>query len=432
MGGGIFSTFKNAWRIEDIRRKILFTIVAIFVYRIGVHVPVPGISVVAFQDLIKNFGQLGSFLNIISGGALLQVSILSLGIQPFINASIIMQLLAVIIPGLQSLQEEGEAGRKKMQQYTRYLAIALALVMSFAYWNATRSASAGNLPGWLNAIVVIFSFTAGSAFIMWLGEQIDKKGIGNGTSIIIGIGIISRIPSLLPVLYGSAIRWTATGNVVVAVLGVLAVLAFFVGIIAIVVYVSMAERRIPVQYSKKVIGRKIYGGQSSYLPIKANQSGVLPVIFAVSLLMLPSTLVGIIGAKGAVGQFFLNFNQHVSYYIVYALLILGFTFFYSSISFDPNEISRNIQKNGGYVPGIRPGRPTAEFIKNSARKLSWFEAVFLTFMVLMPTILSALTGTTQALWFGGTGVMIVVGVALDIVKQLEAQMMMRNYKGFLD
>ncbi|MDD7401638.1 MAG: preprotein translocase subunit SecY [Eubacteriales bacterium] len=433
MGGGIFTTFKNAWRVEDIRRKIFFTLFAVLIFRLGTHVPVPGISSVAFNELLGRLGQLGSFLNIFSGGALNQVSILSLGIQPYINASIIMQLLVVIIPALQNLQDEGESGRKKIQQYTRYFAIGLALLMSFFYWNATKVAAINALPAWLNAFVVILSFTAGSAFIMWLAEQINKRGIGNGTSIIISIGIISRIPYTVQLLWRSVSAWRlGGGSIFVAVLTVLGVVAFFVFVIGLVVYISTSERRIPVQYAKKVIGRKVYGGQSSYLPIKVNQSGVLPVIFAVSVLMMPSTIAGMTGGTGKIAQFFLNFNQHVSYYIIYALMILGFTFFYSSISFNPVDISKNLQKNGGFIPGIRPGKPTADYIKASANKLSWFEALFLTVIVLLPTILSFATGTSQALWFGGTGVMIIVGVALDMVNQLEAQLMMRHYKGFLD
>lgn len=432
MKGGIFSTFRNAWRIEDLRKKILFTLFAILVFRLGIHIPVPGIDTLAFNQLLGRLGQLGAFLNIFSGGALNQVSILSLGIQPSINASIIMQLLAVIIPSLQALQEEGEAGRKKVQEYTRYFAIVLALIMSFAYWNATKTAAINILPAWLNAIMVIASFTAGSAFIMWLSEQINKHGIGNGTSIIIAIGIISRIPDTVKAVLMSAGYWRSTTNIVVAILGVIATAAFFVFIIGFVVYISTSERRIPVQYAKKVVGRKIYGGQNSYLPIKVNQSGVLPVIFAVSVLMLPSTIVGLTGSTSPTAQFFLNFNQHWSYYVIYPLMILGFTFFYSSISFNPADISRNLQKNGGFVPGIRPGKPTADYITQSARRLNWFEAVVLTVIVLLPTVVSAITGTSQALWFGGTGVMIVVGVALDMINQLEAQMMMRHYKGFLD
>lgn len=432
MGGGIFSTFKNAWKVESLRKRIIFTLIAVLVFRLGTHIPVPGISSVAFQELLQNFGQLGGFLNIVSGGALYQVSILSLGIQPFINASIIMQLLAVIIPSLQRLQEEGESGRKKIQKYTRYFSLGLALVMSFSYWNATKTASTSALPGWLNAFVVILSFTAGSAFVMWLAELIGERGIGNGTSIIIAIGILSRIPDTTRMVYLTARGWTQTKNIGIAILGVAAIIAFFVLIIALVVYISMSERRVPINYSKKVVGRKVYGGQSSYLPIKVNQSGVLPVIFAVSVMMLPGTIAGFTGGKGNVAQFFLNFNQHWSYYVIYTLLILGFTFFYSSISFDPVDISKNLQKNGGYIPGIRPGKPTADFIKASANKLNWFEALVLTIIVLAPTLMSFLTGTSQALWFGGTGVMIIVGVALDMINQLEAQMMMRHYKGFLD
>lgn len=432
MGSGIFETIKNALRIADLRKKIIYTVMAILVFRIGTHIPMPGISTEAFTALYNRFGQLGSFLDIISGGAFKQVSILALGIQPFINASIIMQLLAVIIPSLKKLQEEGDAGRKKFEQYTRYFAIVLALLMAFAYWRVTSVAGISKLPAWINALVVIGSFTAGSAFVMWLAEMMDKNGIGNGTSIIIGIGILSRLPSMVQMLYLTAMNWTVTRSIFVALLGVLGVLLVFLAIIGVVVYISTSERRIPVQYAKKVIGRKIYGGQSSYMPIKVNQSGVLPIIFAVSVMMLPSTIAGFVGSNGPISQFFLNFSSHWSYYIIYAVLIFAFTFFYSSIAFNPVEIARNLQKNGGFVPGIRPGRPTSDYIHQSAYRLSWFEAVFLTIIVLLPSLLSFATGTTQALWFGGTGVLIVVGVALDVVKQLEAQMMMRNYKGFLD
>lgn len=430
--GGMFETLRNAFAIKDLRKKIIFTLLAILVYRLGAQIPVPGISTAAFTELANRFGQLGSFMDIISGGAFKQVSIFALGIQPYINASIIMQLLTYAIPALQEMQEQGEEGRKKIQKITRYVTIGLALTMSIMYWRATRVASINSLPGWLNALVVIGSFTAGSAFIMWLGEQINDKGIGNGISIIIAIGIISRIPDMIQALYYTALNWTQTKNIVIALLGVAAAVFVFLFIITLVVFISSAERRIPVQYAKRVIGRKMYGGQSSYLPIKVNQSGVLPVIFAVSVMMLPSTLVNIFGAKGPVAEWFANFNRNPLYYVIYSILIFAFTFFYSSMSFNPVEISNNLQKNGGFVPGIRPGRPTSEFILNSARKLNWFEALFLVFIVLLPTLLSFVTGTTQALWFGGTGVLIVVGVAMDMVNQLEAQMMMRHHKGFLD
>lgn len=432
--GGMFETLRNAFAIKDLRRKILFTLFCILIYRFGKMIPVPGISTAAFTALMERFGQLGSFLDIISGGATKykQVSIFALGIQPYINASIIMQLLTVAIPALKSMQEEGEEGRKKIQKITRYVTIGLALMMSFMYWYSTRVAAINSLPAWLNALIVIGSFTAGSAFIMWLGERINERGIGNGISIIIAVGIISRLPQMVQMLYYTFLNWTAAQNTIVAILGVAAVLFVFLFIITLVVFISSSERRIPIQYAKKVIGRKIYGGQSSYMPIKVNQSGVLPVIFAVSVIMLPSTLVSMLGATGPVAQWFARFNENPLYYFVYAALIFAFTFFYSSISFDPVEISNNLQKNGGFVPGIRPGRPTANYIKESARKISWFEALFLTFIVLLPGLLSLVTRTNQALWFGGTGVLIVVGVAMDIINQLEAQMMMRHYKGFLD
>lgn len=430
--GSMFETLRNAWRIQDIRKKFLFTLFALLVYRLGCQIPVPGISTKAFTDLVSNFGQLGSFMDIISGGAFKQVSIFALGIQPYINASIIMQLLTVAIPALKNMQEEGEEGRKKIQRITRFVTVGIGLLMASAYWAGTRVAQINSLPSWLNALLVISSFTAGSAFVMWLGEQINDKGIGNGISIIIGIGILSRLPSMIQTLYFTFLNWTVSRNIVLAIFGVLFVIAVFVGIIALVVFIQDSERRIPIQYAKKVVGRKVYGGQSSYLPIKVNQSGVLPVIFAVSVMMLPSTIVSMTGAKGPVGQWFMNFNSNPLYYLFYAILIFAFTFFYSSISFDPVEISNNIKKNGGFIPGYRPGKPTADYIRTTANRLSWFEALFLVFIVLLPSLLSLVTRTSSALWFGGTAVLIVVGVAMDVINQLEAQMLMRHHKGFLD
>lgn len=430
--GNMFDTLRNAFRIKDLRQKLFFTLFALLIYRLGTQVPVPGIDAIAFSNLVNRFGQLGSFMDIISGGAFKQVSIFALGIQPYINASIIIQLLTVAIPYLKNLSEEGEEGRKKLQQITRYVTVGLALLMSFFYWYGTRSAASTALPNWINAIMVMLSFTAGSAFVMWLGEQINDRGIGNGISILIGIGIISRLPSMIVQLYYTFLNWTASRNVVLAVLGVVFVIAVFLFIIALVVFISSSERRIPVQYAKKVVGRKVYGGQSSYLPIKVNQSGVLPVIFAVSVMVMPATIASFTGGQGSVAQFFLNFDRNPLYYLIYAVLIFAFTFFYSSISFNPVEIANNIQKNGGFIPGIRPGKPTADFIRETANRLSWFEALFLVFIVILPSVLSFFTKTSSALWFGGTAVLIVVGVALDMINQLEAQMMMRHYKGFLD
>ncbi|MDD3503000.1 MAG: preprotein translocase subunit SecY [Clostridiales bacterium] len=429
--GGMIDTLKNAFKIPDLRKKLLFTLGMLIIYRVGVAVPVPGISAAAFTDLINRMGQLGSFLDIISGGAFKQVSIFAMGITPYINASIIMQLLTVAIPALERLQKEGDAGRKKIQRYVRYLTVGLALVQATAYWVATRSASSSTLPYALNAILVIVSFTAGTAFIMWIGEQINEYGIGNGISLIIFAGIVARGPSAVQLLFAYFRNWSITRNIFVSLIVTLLVIVVFVLIIALVVFVQQAERRIPVQYAKKVVGRKMYGGQSTYLPIKVNQAGVIPVIFAMSIVSLPSTLVSFFGSNGPIAQWFMNFSGNPFYYLFYALLIFGFTFFYSMIQFNPLEIANNLQKNGGFIPGIRPGRPTSDFINATSRRLSWFDALFLVLIVLFPILMSAVTGM-QGIWFGGTAVLILVGVAIDLVNQMESQMVMRHYKGFLD
>ena len=429
--GGMIDTLKNAFKIPDLRKKLLFTLGMLVIYRVGIAVPVPGISSAAFTDLINRLGQLGSFLDIISGGALKQVSIFSMGITPYINASIIMQLLTVAIPALERLQKEGDEGRKKIQRYVRYLTIGLALIQATAFWMATRTASSSTLPAVINAILIIVSFTAGTAFIMWIGEQINESGIGNGISLIIFAGIVARGPSAVQLLFAYFRNWSVTRNIFVSIIVTALVIVVFVLIIALVVFVQQAERRIPVQYAKKVVGRKMYGGQSTYLPIKVNQAGVIPVIFAMSIVSLPSTLVSLFGSNGPVAQWFMNFSGNPFYYLFYAMLIIGFTFFYSMIQFNPIEIANNLQKNGGFIPGIRPGRPTSDFINATSRRLSWFDAMFLVIIVLFPILMSAVTGM-QGIWFGGTAVLILVGVAIDLVNQMESQMVMRHYKGFLD
>jgi preprotein translocase subunit SecY len=429
--GEMFQTIKNAFRVQDLRKKILFTVLVVLVYRLGTAIPVPGISAAKFTAMIDRFGQLGQFMNLISGGAFASVSIFSLGIQPYINASIIMQLLTVAIPALERLSKEGDEGRKKITRITRFVTIGLGLVMAVAYWSATRDAASTALPIWLNALVVVLTFTAGTAFVMWLGELINERGIGNGISMIIFVGIISSLPRMVINLYYWFQNWQFTSNIALALVGVAFVIFVFLVIITLVVFVQTAERRIPIQYAKKVVGRKVYGGQSTYLPIKVNQGGVLPVIFAVSILMLPSTIVSLFGWTGPVAQWFLNFNANPLYYVIYAFLIFAFTFFYAMISFNPVDISNNLQKNGGYIPGIRPGKPTSEFIGKTSRRLNWFDALFLVVIVLLPSLLGLISGA-EGIWFGGTSVLILVGVALDIVNQLEAQLMMRHYKGFLD
>lgn len=434
--GNMLETLRNAFKIDELRKRILFTILVMLIYRLGTAIPVPGISVAAFTAFMHRLGQYGSFMQTItgvtlSGETVRAVPIFVLGIQPYINASIIVQLLTAAIPYLERLSQEGEAGRRQIQKITRFVTIALALVMSVGYWYSTRSAGVSTLPPALNALVVISSFTAGSTFIMWLGEQINDKGIGNGISMIIFTGIISGFPNTVRMIYVSFMLWSQSSHIL-AVLGVILVAVVFVAIVTLVVFIQSSERRVPVQYAKKVVGRKMYGGQSTYLPIKVNQSGVLPVIFAVSVLMLPSTLVSMFGFQGKVAQFFLNFSNNPLYYVVYALLILAFTFFYSSISFNPDEIANRWQKDGGFIPGIRAGRSTANYIRTTANRLLWFEAAFLIFIVLFPSLLSLLTNSIQNIWMGGTSILIVVGVSMDLITQLENQLMMRHYKGFLD
>ncbi len=428
---GMIDTIKNAFRIPDLRKKILFTLFMLVIYRIGIAIPVPGIDPGAFTDLIKGLGQIASVLDIFSGGGLTQVSLFSMGITPYVNASIIMQLLTIAIPALERLQKEGDTGRKKIQKYVRYLTIGLSLLQAGAYWYATKGASTSSLPAFLSAILIIISFTAGTAFIMWIGEQINESGIGNGISMIIFAGIVARGPQAIETLFSYATGWTSDKNILVAIFATIAVIAVFVAIVALVVFVQQAERRIPIQYAKKVVGRKMYGGQSTYLPIKVNQAGVIPVIFAMSIVSLPSMIVGLTGATGPVADFFVNFSSNPFYYVFYGLLIIGFTFFYAMVQFNPIEVANNLQKNGGFIPGYRPGRGTAEFIQKTSRRLNWFDALFLVIIVLFPILMGGLTNS-PGLWFGGTAILIMVGVAIDLVNQIESQMVMRHYKGFLD
>ena len=428
---GMTDTIKNAFRIPDLRKKLLFTFGMMVIYRIGIKIPVPGIDPVAFTALIDRFGQLGALLDIISGGAFKQVSIFAMGITPYINSSIIMQLLTVAIPALERLQKEGESGRKKIQQYVRYLTIGLALLQATAYWFATRTASASTLPAAINAILIIVSFTAGTAFIMWIGEQINESGIGNGISLIIFTGIVTRGPDSISTLYTYFRQITLTSNVIVSILMTLLVIVMFILTITLVVFVQMAERRIPVQYAKKVVGRKMYGGQSTYLPIKANSNGVLPLIFALTFLQFP----GMIAQFKPDGAFYAFYKTYMGtssaiYYVIYALLIIGFGFFYSSVTFNPIEMSKNLQQNGGFITGIRPGKPTSDYLGKISGRLTLFGSLFLAVVAILPQL--AMRGMAESSAFGATSVLIMVNVALETTNQLESHMLMRHYKGFLN
>lgn len=431
--GHAIDTFKSAWRSRDLRKKLLFTFVMLLLYRIGGNIPVPGIDRVAFSNLLDRFGQLGTMMNIISGGGLRSVSIFAMGILPYINSSIIIQLLTVAIPYLQNLSKEGEVGRKKIQAIVRYLTIGLGLIQAVAFWYATKSASSEVLPPVLNALVVIFSFTAGTAVIMWIGEQINEWGIGNGISLIIFVGILSGMGSLVSGLGAYIGIWTERFSFYVAVLFAVALVAIAILLIIFVTYVSLAERKIPVTYGKRVVGRKQYAGQNSYLPIKVNQSGVMPVIFATSLMTLPNMLITFFfsNVDNVVVNWFRNPGSSPLYYFVQALLIIGFTFFYSAISFNTIEIANNLQKNGGYIPGIRPGKPTIEYLGKVTMRLCWLDGIFLCVLTLLPLLIGSLTNTS-ALWFGGTSLLIMVGVAVDFMNRLESNLMHSQYRGFLD
>ena len=435
---GIFDTLVNAFRLPDLRKKLMFTLFILALYMVGGLIPCPGINRQEFHSIVSNWGQIGSLMDIIAGGGLYAATIFAMGITPYINSSIIIQLLTVAIPALENLAKEGEEGRKKIQKITRYMTVGLALLQATFFTYATRSAITGFLPKWLAAILIILTFVAGTCFVVFLGERINEKGIGNGVSLIIFAGIVTRIPQMVSTLYYDALNISgkfknaALGNTI-GIVAFILVSLFSIATIIFCVYVQNAERRIPVQYSKKVVGRKVYGGQNTYIPLKVNQSSVMPVIFTMSILSLPSTIVAIFfpNSNNVVVNWFRNFGSNPFYYVAYFFCIFAFVFFYSMIQFNPIEISQNLQKNGGFIPGVRPGRPTSEFIAKVANRLNWCDACFLCIVVLIPTLLGKLTGM-EGVWFAGTSVLIMTGVANDLVQQIESQMVTHNYKGFLD
>jgi len=422
----VFKTLANAWKIPELRKKLIFTLLVLLVYRIGNAIPVPFVNVHAMTemfDAVLSNTILGLY-NAMSGSAFSQASILALGIQPYINASIIIQLLTVAIPALERMaKEEGEVGKKKIERITRYTTVGLGLLLGYGYYVMISNYGVLTETGFLPGLVVVLAFTAGSSAVMWLGEQITEFGIGNGISMILFANIISGVPSGISTLLGLQL-WISLIIVVVMVLLVL-----------FIVFINDAERRIPVQYAKRVVGRKIYGGQSTNLPIKVAMSGVLPVIFAQSITSLPATVMAFFGITATSGNWLYD-NLFAPtcwpYAVVYGLMIFFFSWFYSTIQYDPVEISNNLKKNGGFIPGFRPGKPTAEFIRKVISKIVVFGAVYLAIIALLPIICGNVIPNIQNLAIGGTSVIIVVGVALETVKALEAQMLMRHYKGFLD
>lgn len=424
----MLQTMRNAWKVEEIRRKILFTLLIILLYRLGNAVPVPYVNVEALNGYFTSMqNTVLGLLNVMSGGAFSNATIFALSIQPYINASIIIQLLTIAIPALERMsKEEGEEGKKKIASITRYTTVVIGLIQGFAYYMMIKNygfLELGDTNSVWAAIVIILTFTSGSALIMWLGEQITEFGIGNGISIILFASIVSRFPGdLYQMIYSASNGITPWWITVLMLLGALAM-------IVLIVFINDAERKLPVQYAKRVVGRKMYGGQSTHLPMKVNMSGVLPIIFAQSIASLPATVAAFTGHS----QSWWANTTSIAYAIIYFLLIIFFAYFYSTIQFNPIEVANNLKKNGGYIPGFRPGKPTSEFIQKVLNKITLFGAIYLGIIAVVPILVSHFSeaAAKSGVSLGGTSIIIVVGVALETVRALEAQMLMRNYKGFL-
>jgi len=454
-----FQAFANLFRIEDLRNRLFFTLGLLAVYRVGAHIPTPGINTAVLEELFKqSAGSVLGIFDLFSGGNFRRLTIFALGIMPYITASIILQLMQVVFPYLERLQKEGELGRRKITQYTRYLTIVLSLIQSFTIASTIQSQSMGGQslvyhPGFGFIALTVLTLTTGSAFIMWLGEQISERGIGNGMSLIIFVGIVVGLPRAIFDLYekASTQAWGAFTP-----LAILLLLALMVGVVAFIVYVEGAQRRIPVQYAKRVVGRRMMGGQSTYLPLRVNSGGVIPPIFASSLLAFPATAALVLGTRWPFVKTIadaLKWGEPL-YTLIYISMIILFAFFYVGIVFNPTELADNMRKNGGFIPGIRPGRSTSEYVSTILNRLTFIGAIYLALVCLLPEWMIAgihlnhlpwwmggdwfdrhfpqwiLNGLGVAFYFGGTSLLIVVGVAMDTVQQLEAQLVMRNYEGF--
>ena len=421
----MIETLRNAWKIPELRKKLMFTALILLLYRVGNVIPVPYVNVDALKsmfDAVLGDTILGLY-NAMSGSAFSNATVLALSIQPYINASIIIQLLTVAIPALERMaKEEGEEGKKKINMITRMATVGLGLIMGWAFYSMLNSYGILTKTGFLSGLVIVLAFTAGSAVVMWLGEQINEFGIGNGISMILFANIISGLPSGLSRMLGMG--WWA---ILVAVV--------MVALVLFIIFVNDAERRIPIQYAKRVVGRKIYGGQSTNLPIKVSMSGVMPVIFAQSICSFPATICAFFGVTAQSGKWWFNVffsNTSWFYALMYFIMIFFFGWFYAAIQYDPVEIANNLKKNGGFIPGFRPGKPTADFIAKVISKIVIFGSLYLGVVALLPIICGNLIPGAGSLAIGGTSVIIVIGVALETVKAIEAQMLMRHYKGFLD
>ncbi len=421
--------FRNIFRVPELKRRVLFTCLLLIVYRIGAHVPTPGIDAHALARFFEQqAGTLLGFFDLFSGGALRRLSVFALGIMPYISASIILQLLAVVVPALEKLQKEGEQGRKKITQYTRYGTVALSAIQGLGIAVGLESMQIGGAtvvlnPGWAFRLMTTITLTGGTIFLMWLGEQISERGIGNGISLLIFAGIIVRMPEAI---FAS---WTLITQGEMNPLIFLALLALMVAVVAGVIIMTLGQRRIPVQYAKRVVGRRVYGGQSTHIPLRVNTAGVIPVIFASSIIAFPATIAQFIKHPWAQAVSTLLRFGGVPYTLIYGAGIIFFTYFYTAIIFNPIDVADNMKKYGGYIPGIRPGSKTAEFIERILDRITLVGALYLAGISILPEIL--ITQMNVPFYFGGTSLLIVVGVALDTVQQVESHLLMRHYEGFL-
>lgn len=439
----MFETIRNAWKLPDLRRKMGFTLIILLIFRFGAALPVPFLDVSVMQGF--GDGNLLGFLNMLTGGAFENGTLFALSISPYITSSIVIQLLTIAIPALERLSKEGAEGRKQLNKITRFVTIALAVLQAFGYYNILRTKGAVTDGGsaFANAVIIttiIAMFTAGAMLCVWLGEQIDDKGLGNGISMILFAGIVSRGASVVVTMWNyldGGYKNLQAGNTAQGLqflIGIPVLVVLFVVIIGFIILMTKAERRIPIQYAKRVVGRKMYGGQSSYIPVNVNMSGVMPIIFASSLLAIPGTISAFIQPEEGSGwaNFLKIFNYNSGFYaFLYFVLIIAFAYFYVAIQYNPIEMSNNLRKNNGAIPGIRPGKPTSDFISRIISKITMVGALFLGIIAILPIGLAAITGI-QNVSLGGTTVIIIVGVALDTVRQLESEMMMRHYKGFLE
>ena len=439
----MFEAIVNIFKIPDLKRKILFTLGLIAVFRIGAFVPTPGIDGLKLAQFFDNIartqgGTLFGIMNMFSGGAMRRLTIFALGIMPYISASIILQLLTTVVPVLERLARQGEEGRKKITQYTRYSTVVLSIVQSFfiALWLENPAHFQGmqivQYPGWGFRILTVITLTTGTAFIMWLGEQIQERGIGNGISLIITAGIVSRLPAAIIQLISLA-RPGQGGEAQIDPFKLVFLAFMFVAVIVAVVLITQGQRKIPVQYAKRVVGRKIYGGQSTYIPLRVNQSGVIPIIFAQSIILFPATIAGFVPNNALQGVASALMMGQPLYYLVYGLLILFFCYFYAAITFNPVDMANNMKRFGGFVPGIRPGKQTAEYLDFIMTRITLPGAIFLTIIAVLPSVINGQIGIPflVASFFGGTGLLIIVGVMLDTMRQIESHMLMRHYEGFL-